>query len=511
MFKLLIADDDINTINGIKKLINMTNLEISPIIEAHNGAEGVSLIRKHKPDILISDIQMPFMNGFEMIDAISDMQYAPIIIMLTGFDDFSYAKRAIDANVLAYIVKPVDPNEVAISLKKAVETCKQRRNMLLKEDNIEKNIKAIKQHIIKNLFLSAKYSDNDITYFEHEYSIYLKNMVYCCICICSNDKPDGLIDAIKEKYNVYQADTFARQTNLLITFNKDSSDKVFKDNFKKICTPFTNNMFITVGTCIRSIDEIPGSFIKASSMVKYSFCYDFAGAVLFYEDFIYELKRFNSNPPSLNKHDIVNAILSQNIYRLNESFEKIRSYFDELSIFDPGYLKSLCFEFCNLITQSEQYSKIDTNTNNLWSEIENLKCRKDVFCYCEKKLLTFKNAISGNDLSFEKDIVDNMKKYIEENYSRSITLTSLSREMYYSRNYLAIIFKKYTGMDFRTYLQEYRMSKAAQMLKASNYKYNLMEIAENVGYHDLKTFRQTFVKYFGMLPSEYEKKKGGIY
>ena len=123
MFKIVLIDDDIHTIEGIKKHIPFNALELELVAVAYNGKEGLEAIKKHQPDIIFSDIQMPYMTGFEMLECLQELPFVPQIIMFTGFNDFDNAKHAIDANVSSYLVKPATPDEIIAALKKAIEGC----------------------------------------------------------------------------------------------------------------------------------------------------------------------------------------------------------------------------------------------------------------------------------------------------------------------------------------------------------------------------------------------------
>ena len=504
MYKLIIVEDDIHTIAGIKKLISQTDFNIELVAVAHNGREGIEIIKKYNPDIIFSDIHMPFMNGFEMLESIKDFNTAPQIIMLTGFDDFTHAKLAIDANVLSYIVKPASPDEVADALKKATEACDKQRALQAKADHIEKNISVLQQQIVENLFFHSSHSEEEIDYFEQEYSIFLKNMKYCCISLDTNsqtEKLDEIIIRLNEKYNTYCSGLLRNHANILITFDSCIPDYTVYTEITELCREFSDTVFIAVGNIVKTLPEIPDSFKNSNEIIKYTFCYGFHG-IISYNDFVCDMQNFITKPPSINKQALLNAISLSNIQMLYDVFYDLKAQFAALMVYDPKYMKSLFFDICNMIISSGTYSKNTEESNDLWSDIENCLSPEDVFLYCENLLLDYKKANTSKNCHAEQEIVKQMIKFIEDNYDKNVTLTSIAHQLYCSRNYLSIIFQKHVGIEFRLYLQNYRMEKAASLLRSSNYK--LFEIASMVGYKDLKTFRQTFVKHYGVLPSEYQ-------
>lgn len=108
MLKLLIADDEVTIRNGLKNLIKSYNLEISQIYLAKDGEEAVNLIKKELPEIILMDINMPRLDGLKAIEEIKDINPQAKIIIISGYNDFSYAQKAIDLGVYKYLLKPVN-------------------------------------------------------------------------------------------------------------------------------------------------------------------------------------------------------------------------------------------------------------------------------------------------------------------------------------------------------------------------------------------------------------------
>ena len=120
MYKLIILDDDENIINMIKKHLDFEKLGISLAGTATNGIDGLKLIHSVKPDIVLSDISMPGLTGLELLKKLKDIFIHPLVILLTGHDNFQYAKEAISNNVFEYLTKPALPADIYEALEKAV-------------------------------------------------------------------------------------------------------------------------------------------------------------------------------------------------------------------------------------------------------------------------------------------------------------------------------------------------------------------------------------------------------
>lgn len=138
MIKIVIADDEKLIRAGIAKILK-TNIKFPlEILEAKDGQEALYFIKSEHPQILITDIRMPIMNGIELMKNVSALENKPNMIVLSGFDDFMYAKSAIEAGAHSYILKPVDKNELIKAVEQALFDFKQAEKK--KTEEILKNI-----------------------------------------------------------------------------------------------------------------------------------------------------------------------------------------------------------------------------------------------------------------------------------------------------------------------------------------------------------------------------------
>ena len=138
MITVVICDDEKLIRAGIKKILS-ENIQIPlNIIEAKNGAEAFELCKTQSPDVLITDIRMPVMDGVELMKQVSALEEKPGIIVLSGFDDFAYAKAAIQSGALSYILKPVDKKELVAAVSDAIEISRKEE-----QERNEETLKAI--------------------------------------------------------------------------------------------------------------------------------------------------------------------------------------------------------------------------------------------------------------------------------------------------------------------------------------------------------------------------------
>ncbi|MCI6272019.1 MAG: response regulator [Erysipelotrichaceae bacterium] len=199
MYRVLVVEDELIVRKGLIMTTPWDKYSCKIIGEAKNGKEGLDLALKFKPDIIITDIKMPVLSGIEMIEEIRKI-YQPVVIFITAFNDFEYAKKAIDLRIIDYLLKPFDDEQLDVSLKKAI--LKVNEKSLLKEI---KDINPEIESINKRLSLSVNSKHNNI----------VKSLEY----IDENYNKEINISSISEHLKVsesYLSHLFKEETNYTV-------------------------------------------------------------------------------------------------------------------------------------------------------------------------------------------------------------------------------------------------------------------------------------------------------
>lgn len=152
MRKVLIADDERIERKGITSLLMMEDYELE-IMEAANGKAALDLVKQKKPDILISDIKMPFMDGLELMDEVRKICPDMAIIVISGYSDFSYAKEAIKNGAMGYVLKPVDPDEFHNTLEKTIAYLEEKEQ---NQEMAQKNQDFLEQYFLQRYINTGK-------------------------------------------------------------------------------------------------------------------------------------------------------------------------------------------------------------------------------------------------------------------------------------------------------------------------------------------------------------------
>jgi len=164
VFRAVIADDEETIRNGLKKLIESYDLNLSVVGTAQDGEEALQLIKDYQPELIIIDINMPFMNGLEVIEKSRIIDTNAKIIIISGYDQFEYAQKALEHGVFSYLLKPIQYRNFKNIIIKALDSYRERMwelNKLAESNTIELSSKCIGNQAI--VYIKENYSKNDLT------------------------------------------------------------------------------------------------------------------------------------------------------------------------------------------------------------------------------------------------------------------------------------------------------------------------------------------------------------
>lgn len=159
MYRVLVADDETNILEGLSNLLEQSDLDIQVVAKAQNGQETLNLFKKYSPDLVLIDINMPLLNGLECIEEFHKIQQNVKIIIISSYDNFKYAQAAIELKVDAYILKPVDENQLIETVKKSLKSLDQHlyESSILKEYHPNENSS---KNIVE--YINSHYCDKDL-------------------------------------------------------------------------------------------------------------------------------------------------------------------------------------------------------------------------------------------------------------------------------------------------------------------------------------------------------------
>ena len=530
-WRVLIVDDEYRIAMLIKKLIKWDEIGLECINVVDNGEAAYHRIQEESPDIFITDIRMPKINGLDLIKMRKEINTTIKFIVISGYKEFEYAHKALHYGVNDYLLKPINEvelNKVLAKLYNEItdECVKQKEGELLKK-TVTASEQIIKSNLLNNIIDKTELPTYDEV--KDEYNLLLNAEAYRGIDIkldyCDYEKADkkqdkmtvdkiiliiesNFKDKVKE-HLICEKDNL----NIYCLINYDLSiSKEIKEIINIILTEIQDYLMgfelykVTVGIGSEKTEfgKMGLSIKEANRAVKNRI--KLGTGRLIYADLLQlketiDIQKFLAGfkEPFLTGievfskdsiEDIINQIYSEFQFKIDIDFSCCYDIADELV--------DLFFE--NISVQN--------NEGNQFKKFLSNACQH---CYTFSGLKGLLKNYFGRYLEtcykfLETETtkpIRQAKQFIEEHYSDKIVLEDIAQIVDLNPVYFSVLFKKETGLNFSSYLVNVRMEAAKEMLRTSNKTINA--IADEVGYKDTRHFSQIFTKTVGIKPALYRK------
>lgn len=533
MYTIVLVDDEEEIREGIIRKIRWEEYGFRIVGSAENGKDALELVEKLMPDVVMTDIMMPFMDGLELGEELTKNYPLTKIIIFSGFDDLEYAHRAIKLNVVEYVLKPVnsrDMGETLTKLKKQLDEEYQNRTNIEKlKKQYEDSIPVIKEQVLVGL-LDGRISMDELRKYQSLVDFDI-NSPYFAVGLLqvdrslSNDMDDvfknngdilinttlkQLSEEVMSKYHKNACFLYGNMIGFI--FALSSRDQVYRviNGMNEVCMDADKIYGLCVSGGLGNIVKDTQDIGKAKNDALWALDYRVAignGKTIYIHDVEPDTTikiRFNGTDESM----LTSAIKLGNTEEIEEAVDYIVNKFSEalLSLNQYKiYFMEIKIAFLHLI---QSYGlKDDDIYNELEKEINifDTPTSKDSFkAWLISRSVRISNQIKKERVNSSTLLVNRAKEFVDENYSDcELTVDDLSNELHVSPTYFSTIFKRETGSNFIAYLTEVRLQKAVEFLNTTDDKSYV--IAEKVGYAEPNYFSYVFKKKFGVSPSKYRK------
>ncbi|ACL76330.1 response regulator [Ruminiclostridium cellulolyticum] len=540
MFRLLVVEDEEMIRNKIIYNTNWKEHGVIEVFQASNGLEAIDIVRNNNIDIVITDIQMPEMNGIELIREIRSLNRGIKCIIITAYAEFEYAKESVKLNVNDYILKPFKSKDLLYIVKKLLEEIVRERNERVEVENLRRqlreNKKALREKLLNDL-LSNSYIgdvDDDLNYLE---LLELKNREYFIAVININNFMELIKEEDEEQKYIVNLSFYNLVTKFLSSLATDSSNTLDTKLVYSVINYKIDQIVIAVYNDIDKFIPAFEDLIKAGRR-ELGFCMttgignkykNLTDMHISYKEAcsaaLLDRVYGRGNVYIFNDLNFGNKVYSKQLHILGDT-----KLYDDLKI---GAFPEIKKDIENVITQIKS-SKLELDAiNTIIYNIILLSCKTinelgyDVFeimgedfnlhfdvkeinnlVQLEEWLLSFfykvNEYINRKRSNRNEKLLSKVKDYVDRNYSENITLTSISKDFGISSGYLSVLFNDYIGQNFIDYLTNLRIQNAKNLLKSTDLK--IYEIADRVGYRDAYYFSTAFKKSVGINPTDYREK-----
>ena len=546
MLKTFLVEDEVVIREMIKKMIPWEQYGFELAGEAADGEMALPLILKSKPDLLITDIKMPFMDGLTLCRLVKKELPDIRIVILSGYDDFNYAKQAISIGVEDYLLKPITKNAFIERLKEIHNRYEHEKTQREYYEKFRLEMQEYEKNASRDFFETLVRADSDLAELYRRADKLNLDIVAEAynILIFTPDTSEGNYNSyeecsdweaeVQDKINTYflnhpVAILFRHQVfsyAILVKGQKDTIEKNTEECVKAIQdimdqTERRTDWFIAVGKSADRLSMLGHSYRTAVRANSFRYLYD--GHILDYQS----LEAQKENPSDSRREDSV-QLRNVNINALNPAIlqkflssglaeevdDFIRDYFNAIGQ-EP--MSSLVFR--NYVVLNVRFSvlsflkKLGCDDSEIsGQEMENImdetgKTIEAAVDYCGKilkKAIALRDENAGDQ---NRSVLKLAVDFIDHNYmDEEISLNKAAHVANVSANHFSALFSQNMGQTFTEYLTDLRMSKAKELLRCTAMRSS--EIAGEVGYKDAHYFSYLFKKTQGMTPSEYRKMRG---
>lgn len=501
--RILIVEDSIKAIRGLRNLISDLNEDHIIVGEAINGIEGIELCKKMKPDLIISDVKMPDMDGISMMKYLREEERLDIkVIFLSGYAEFELAQSAIECGAYRYLIKPVNIEKltgIIRELNKEIYNPIGRKNLLV-------------EYIRDSLLLDGENKIKDNPKYK-DLSRFMNDEIYMCF-FYSNNFNDKIIRKIdrhianslyREKFyiNLIILEQIGVISIILISKNENNTTFRYKEGYSLAneINTIINLEIDTIGyyceyqldePCIQKIwKRIRWGLVLGNNNVLTD------ERILKYKNIAIDVQYPSKIINCINKHifNLEYKNVSNKLNELYESFVLLKCTPEKLI----DIIMNSYFTIVNTIKEQNRDAFKFLVVNKIIHRLENIYYWTDIQKI--NKLIEDSLIEKKFDIKCYSLIVNKFINIIKFRYMEDITLNKIANELGITQEYLCTSIKKETGISFVNYLNNIRIENACKIILNSDKKFN--QIYQEVGFNDINYFYRVFKKVTGYTTKEY--------
>jgi two-component system response regulator YesN len=523
MYRVLIVDDEPEIRHGLRLKVNWERLQLIIVGEASNGSEALDKLANEGIDILIADMNMPIMNGVSLLEACHELYPSLKLMVVTGYEEFHYAKAAIKNQARDYLLKPVSSDDLTAALSKVTRELDKERSLQDQQEAVQWRLsqyyKEMKEHFIVHLIKGELGHLKDVQERSKLFDLYMwEEMQIRFITIGLRER----------SFRAEANDRMPEQLRLPF----EMLCREFVEKYPEQLHIFRDANYPGLIHCIIRDDE---TLISVFSHALHTCIIDYlafepvisAGQPVFgfnawKEGYISSLLAWSlsesGNTSKSKNYSDGKAVLSEDSIKIIqrylirgelESFEQvIHEELNHAFFESQAHFIKLIFQIYLLLDSMAYAAEVILDgEEQLWVRpervlgLETVDKASDFLVRLGRKV-HFKSKKEADDL--ELSMTRTAQKFIGENYMYDLDLTTLAERYNYSPTYFSELFKAKVGKTFIQYLTEVRMAHVVRLLQET--ALNLWDIAELTGFNNVSYFSAKFKRMYGMSPSDFRQR-----
>ncbi len=523
MYKLLIVDDEDHLRNLIIKQVDWEPLGFE-VASARNGRDALAVAQSFRPDALLTDIRMPFIDGLELIRLLQAEYPGMLAIVLSGHDEFSYAKESLRMGVTNYLLKPIKPSMLTSALQELKNKLDEQTADKWEREKIQmqltESLPFLRQQYLL-LTLNEPLPEDTIRKQFDYLGIELSGTAYT-LCLLSHDELDNPADKFFTFYAVqnillnYFKEGFAcffdnSGMHYILCALQDDNDTrthiktMLQSALADISAQLSLTATVAIGTESTSLSSIKQAYTSALAALDNQVIYGRGKVYDSLDFYIAESKSFDYSFQSAA--DMIARLPFIQPEALTHNLE---AYLDSLRSQNCTDITFLHIVFADLINNTHKLlSEYDQQaiflSSDIYHQLFSMQTFDDLQKLAAAYIANVKKRIDKERKKRQQSIIVQAHDYLSQNYCDcTISLSQVAQRLYVSPSYLSNLFKRKYDINFVEFITNKRMEKAKELLTSTALK--TYEIAAQVGYNDPQYFSNSFKKYAGCSPSEYKLK-----
>jgi YesN/AraC family two-component response regulator len=475
MNTLLIVEDEKKIRQGIRTMALRSGVKIDRIMDCSDGEKALDVIQREPVDVMITDIRMPHMDGITLVKSMQSCRQVPMTIVLSGYDDFSYAVELMRCGVREYILKPVDREQLFSALRKM-------EGELIKKQAICEKTQQLSRQQLKYMMLNKEITQDELDVITEQFTHSLFRHAYVVVCAAPQDFNGDTRDGI----------LFLGSVEGMAVYLAESGLKDFILNEK------LNGLSTGVSLPHRELTQVRTAYEEAVKARRTAFAKCLPSAVYDgktvlgspqYEETmerILHLAGAGKTEEAIKYMEQITQNVMNGIIEVNNYAQHMKSLTD-----------MIIARFCHMPGISVKE----------WEPLRSVfsyRTIRDHFQAFSACLYSLHEQMKNEEeLSRVKEKIRLALTYVQENFQKGLNMAMVSNHVSMNYSQFSNAFKEYTGMNFISYLQDLRMTQAKHLLRTTDMK--VFEISWKVGYGNEKHFMKTFRSICGISPTEYRK------
>lgn len=523
MYQVFIADDEDIILDGICSTVRWDKLGFSIVGTARDGCSAYRGVAKLRPDVILTDIRMPGMDGLQMLQRISELCYHPIIIIITGHNEFCYARKALQLGVYDYISKPIDIMELEQLLIEIAAQLDQKRAEHDKMEELRKRIEEANNWELQNALRRYMLGGVDAHSLMKVLPENIRSKDYVAGVIVQLERFDDLTRRMKGEeifdlterfeqmifYSSLRPPILVEETAgkyvLLWTSGEEQETAALRDatvrrlrmNWKE-CAYVTSTTGVKKGlaACAQLYNEASEALYQV--FLKGGNC-----------DYMYHEPLSNNALSRFDNGLILQTISSFDKTKIREEFDRVEQTIRQSGVnsflLTRMLVSNVFMEIIHLLSDIRRpLGHLCESPETAYKQILSCTTLSDMMQELYRFVAAICDALAEEKRNASSVMIEQAKVFLRANFQDpKLTLEIVAKQVNVSTNYFSLLFKKTMGQSFVSYLTDLRLEHAKKLLESSDYR--SYEISYRCGYENPTYFSTIFKKHFGLSPKEYRE------